>query len=293
MARKFGARSGAPAPWLLLTPALLLLIAMTVAPALYLLYSSLFHTELLSSESQFVGLRNYLQVLTNSEIWHDALVTLQFVALVVGVEMALGLALALLLDRKLPEQGIVSALFILPLGVAPVVSALVFRQLLDPNYGWLDFYLNRPIEWLSNPGTAWVALVGLDAWQWTPFVALIVLAGLQGVPEETKEAARVDGAGSWQLFRRVTLPLLQPFLAVALLLRTIEAFKTFGTVKVLTGGGPGTSTELVNLTIYRIALQDFNIGAAAALGICFLLVLSVIVQQLLRIFARNSELVEV
>jgi multiple sugar transport system permease protein len=138
-----------------------------------------------------------------------------------------------------------------------------------------------------------VALVGLDAWQWTPFVALIVLAGLQGVPQETKEAARVDGAGSWQLFRRVTLPLLQPFLAVALLLRTIEAFKTFGTVKVLTGGGPGTSTELVNLTIYRIALQDFNIGAAAALGICFLLVLSVIVQQLLRIFARNSELVEV
>jgi multiple sugar transport system permease protein len=268
-------------------------MAMTVAPALYLLYSSLFHTELLSSESQFVGLRNYVEVLTNSEIWHDAGVTLQFVALVVGVEMALGLALALLLDRKLPEQSLVSALFILPLGVAPVVSALVFRQLLDPNYGWVDFYLKRPIEWLSNPGTAWVALVGLDAWQWTPFVALIVLAGLQGIPQETKEAARVDGAGSWQLFRRVTLPLLQPFLAVALLLRTIEAFKTFGTVKVLTGGGPGTSTELINLTIYRIALQDFNIGAAAALGICFLLVLSVIVQQLLRIFARNSELVEV
>jgi multiple sugar transport system permease protein len=132
----------------------------------------------------------------------------------------------------------------------------------------------------------------MDVWQWTPFVALILMAGLQGLPQEPKEAAAVDGATGWQLFVTITLPMLRPFIAIAVLLRTLDAFKTFGTIKVLTGGGPGTSTEIVNLTIYRVALQDFSVGAAAALGITFLIMLSIIVPQLLTVMARNTDLVE-
>jgi multiple sugar transport system permease protein len=118
------------------------------------------------------------------------------------------------------------------------------------------------------------------------------MAGLQGIPPEPREAAAVDGAEGWRLFWDVTFPLLRPFVAIAVLLRTLEAFKTFGTIRVLTGGGPGISTEIINLTIYRTALQDFSVGAAASLGIAFLVFLSILVPQMLRILARNSDLVE-
>jgi multiple sugar transport system permease protein len=152
--------------------------------------------------------------------------------------------------------------------------------------------MGEPIAWLSNPQTSWFTVISLDVWQWTPFVALILMAGLQGIPPEPREAAAVDGAEGWRLFWDVTFPLLRPFVAIAVLLRTLEAFKTFGTIRVLTGGGPGISTEIINLTIYRTALQDFSVGAAASLGIAFLVFLSILVPQMLRILARNSDLVE-
>jgi multiple sugar transport system permease protein len=231
-------------------------------------------------------------------VWWDALTTLQFVVLAVVVELLLGLILALMLSRKLAETNLITALFILPLGVAPVVSALVFRVLLDPAYGWVDYYLqtwgviDQPIDWFGEPVYAWIAVIALDVWQWTPFVALILLAGLQGMPVEPKEAALLDGANSLQLFRYVILPFLKPFLAIALVFRTIEAFKTFGSIFVLTGGGPGTSTSLINLDLYRIALQNFDVGAAAALGICFLLALSLIMGRLLSVLGRNTDILE-
>jgi multiple sugar transport system permease protein len=237
-------------------------------------------------------------VLSDRDNWADALSTVEFVVLSVAIEIGLGLGLALLLNRRLPETNLLTALFILPLGIAPVVSALVFRVLLDPAYGWVDYYLQTwgiiadPIDWLGNPETAWLAIVGLDVWQWTPFVMLILLAGLSGVPSEPKEAAALDGAGPLRLFWHITLPFLRPFIAIALVLRTIEAFKTFGSIFVLTTGGPGTSTEVINLDLYRIALQNFDIGAAAALGIVFLLFLSVIMQQLLKVLGDNTDILE-
>jgi multiple sugar transport system permease protein len=284
--------------WGLMAPALILLLTMAVAPAIYLAYVSFRHENLLGQGSEFVGLQNFSRVLTNPENWSDALSTLEFVALSVAFELGFGLGLALLLNRRLPESNVLTALFILPLGVAPVVSALVFRVLLDPAFGWVDYYLQTwgligaPIDWLGNPVTAWVAIVGLDVWQWTPFVTLILLAGLSGVPSEPKEAAIVDGAGPLLLFWHITLPFLRPFIAIALVLRSIEAFKTFASIFVLTGGGPGTSTEVINLALYRIALQDFDIGAAAALGIVFLIFLSVIMSQLLKVLGRNTDIME-
>jgi multiple sugar transport system permease protein len=284
--------------WGLLAPALILLLIMTVVPTIYLVYFAFRHENLLGSDSHFVGFANFARVLSDPTVWWDALSTIQFVAISVALELGLGLFLALMLNKRLPETNLVTALFILPLGVAPVVSALVFRVLLDPAYGWVDYYLqtwgliDQPIDFFGDPVWAWVAVIGLDVWQWTPFCALILLAGLQGVPSEPREAAMLDGASPIRLFWHIVLPLLRPFLAIALVLRSIEAFKTFASIFVLTGGGPGTSTEVINLDLYRMALQDFDIGAASALGICFLLVLAIVMQQLLNVLGRNTDILE-
>ena len=285
--------------WSLVCPAMVILLLMTIAPTIYLLQSSLFSFTLLNPElKRFVGLQNFVQTVLDPTIRQDILVTLLFVILAVGIELLAGLILAVALAPRSLGNTIGSTILLLPFAVTPVVSALIWRQLLNPNYGWVDYYLQRlgiigrPIEWLSSAPTAWMAIVGLDVWQWTPFVALILMAGLQGIPKEPQEAAAVDGANAWQTFWHVTLPQLRPFIALAVLLRLVEAFKTFGTVQILTGGGPGRATELINLTLYRVGLQDFQIGAAAALGILFLILLSIIVSQLLQVLGKNTELLE-
>jgi multiple sugar transport system permease protein len=292
-------RSETTVGWSLVSPAVAILLVMTIAPTVYLLHASLFNFTLLNSElKRFVGLENFVHVFTDPTVRQNIEVTLLFVVLAVGSELIAGLILAVALAPRSLGNTIGSTILLLPFAVTPVVSALIWRQLLNPNYGWVDYYLQRlglitrPIEWLSSAPTAWVAVIGLDVWQWTPFVALILMAGLQGLPREPLEAAAVDGANAWQSFWHVTLPQLRPFIAIAVLLRVVEAFKTFGTVQILTGGGPGRSTELINLTLYRVGLQDFQIGAAAALGIVFLLLLSVIVSQLLQVLGRNTELLE-
>ena len=232
--RPFGRRLSFSPPsmgWALLAPALLLLLAMTVAPAVYLFFLSFRHENLLGPGSTFVGFQNFARALDNAETWQDWIATLKFVVLAVAIEMGIGLALALMLNSKLPERNFLSALYILPLGVAPVVSALVFRVLLNPTYGWIDYYIqswgltDQPIDWLGDPVTAWIAVIALDVWQWTPFVALILLAALSGVPTEPRAAALLDGAGPIAMFWYITLPFIRPFIAIAVVLRSIEAFK--------------------------------------------------------------------
>jgi multiple sugar transport system permease protein len=285
--------------WALVMPAVGVLLLLTIFPALYLLWASFRRFNLMTPDNAaFIGLENYRNIATNADIRHSMLVTILFVGAAVGIELILGLLLALILAPKSRSNAAAATLLILPMAVTPVVSALVWRELFNPNYGWVNYYLRQigimhePIAWLSNPQTSWFTVISLDVWQWTPFVALILMAGLQGIPPEPREAAAVDGAEGWRLFWDVTFPLLRPFVAIAVLLRTLEAFKTFGTIRVLTGGGPGISTEIINLTIYRTALQDFSVGAAASLGIAFLVFLSILVPQMLRILARNSDLVE-
>lgn len=294
-----GRRLDANPAFLLLAPALIILLAMTIGPAIFIFGASLFNVELMNAgAARFVGVGNYIQTLTNPNVWWGLAATLFFVVVAVAIELVLGLFVALLLARKLPESNLMSALILLPMAMTPAVSALIWRELLDPNFGWVSYYLQawhitaQPIAWLSGSTTAWIALIALNVWQWTPFVALILLAGLQGVPDDAREAAMLDGANDWQLFRYITLPLLRPFIAIALLLRVIDAFKTFDIIQVLTGGGPGTATETINLMIYRVALQDFNVGAASALGVFFLIILVIIVQQLLKIFARYTDILE-
>jgi multiple sugar transport system permease protein len=286
-------RRTALSAWAMMSPLLVVLIVMTIAPAIYLFYSSLRSGTLLGGDSQFIGLDNYKDVLTDPDQRHTFIVTFAFVIVAVSIQTLLGLGLAIPLAAQTRANKIAGTLMLLPFVVTPAVSALVFRELLNPNYGWLDYYMGKiglpaNVEWLSNDSTAWMAVIGLDVWQWTPFVALILVAGLQSLPAEPVEAAAIDGASAWQTFRFVTLPLLMPFLAIAVVLRTIQAFKTFDSFKILTGGGPGNATEIINLGIHRVALQSFRIGAAAAAAVFFLIILSVFVPVLLRVVGRHA-----
>ncbi|MFH5823535.1 carbohydrate ABC transporter permease [Georgenia sp. AZ-5] len=267
---------------------------MTVVPAIYILRASFRNEVLLGTGGGWVGLDNYRDVLSAPGIRHSILVTLVFVGIVVALELVLGLVFALALSARTRASTVGTTLLLLPFAVTPVVSALIFKELLNPNYGWINYYfgsigLPGNIEWLSHSRTAWVALIGLDVWQWTPFVALILIAGLQTIPPEPLEAAAIDGANRWQTFWNVVLPQLTPFIAIAVVLRTIQAFKTFDSFKVLTNGGPGTSTEIINLGIYRIALQSFQIGAASAMAVLLLIVLLLLTPALMRAVGRNAE----
>lgn len=276
-----------------MSPTLVVLSLMTIVPTIFLLRASLRSDTLLGPAGRFVGLQNYSSTLTDPTFWHSMLITVSFVAVAVALEMALGLALALPLAAQRRSNTWGTTLLLLPFAITPVVSAMIFKELLNPNYGWVDYYMGvlglpAHVEWLSNPTTAWIALIGLDVWQWTPFVALILIAGIQSLPGEPREAAAIDGASAGQTFWHVTLPQLKPFIAIALVLRTIQAFKSFDAFKIMTGGGPGDSTEIINLGIYRVALQSFRIGAAAAVAILLLILLSLLVPALLRGVGKNA-----
>ena len=223
------------------------------------------------------------------------MVTIGFVVVVVAIEMIVGFALALPLSGQTRANKIGAAIMLLPFAVTPAASAIVFKQLLNPNFGWIGYYLGqigllpKGTDLLSDPTTAWLLLVILDMWQWTPFIALILMAGLQSLPQEPREAAMVDGASPWQMFWHITLPQMVPFISIAVVLRAIQAFKTFDSFKILTGGGPGDSTEIINLGIYRIGLQTFNIGLACALGVIFLIILSLLIPVMQRVIGNRSD----
>src|SRR4051812_24161649 len=189
--RRWASQLGA---WGLMTPVLVVLLLMTVAPAVYIFRASFRNETLLGTGGRWVGLENYQFVLTDPTARRSMVITVLFVLVAVALEMVLGLLLALPLAGNTRANNIATTLLLLPFAVTPVVSALVVRELLNPNYGWVNYYLSRlglpsGIEWLSNPSTAWIAVIGLDVWQWTPFVALIMIAGLQSLPAEPLEAA--------------------------------------------------------------------------------------------------------
>ncbi len=284
--------------WLQMSPALIILLLMTIAPAIFLITKSLTNDSLLNSTSNFVGLENYQSILTDASLIRSAKVTAIFVALVVIIEMAAGIFFAQFLHKKTRANSLAGALLIIPFAVAPAVSAMIFRELLNPNYGWVNYFMGLlglpdQIDWLGNSFTAWVALIGLDVWQWTPFVTLILIAGMSSLSAEPLEAASVDGANGWQIFRHISFRLLAPFIGIALVLRTIQAFKTFDSFLILTGGGPGDSTSPLNLEIYRVALQSFRVGYASSMAIILLVAISVLTPLLLRILSRATQNEEV
>lgn len=266
-----------------LGPAVIWILVFTIFPLLYALYTSFFSFRF-GRINQFVGLANFGRLFTDANLHNGLRVTLTFVIVTVTIEMLVGFGLALLLNREMRGKNILRAIMILPLFATPVamgyLGITLFYEINGPINELIRAFGGTDIPWLSNPFWAQVAIILIDIWQWTPFVFLVSLAALQGLPADLFEAAEVDGASSWQSFRRITLPLMTPVLWLILLLRLVEAFKVFDIPTSLTLGGPGRATEVYSLFTYRTALRFFDHGYAAAQGFLLLFIVSLIVALL-------------
>jgi multiple sugar transport system permease protein len=231
-------------------------------------------------EADFVGLRNYFKLFGDPAFRESLGVTLKFAAVVVTVEMFLGVGLALLLDRNIRGMSVLRTLFILPMMIAPIVVGLMWRYMYHPTVGIFNKTLKSwgfdGVPWLSNGDWAFASVVIADVWQWTPFIFILSLAALQSLPQSAIEASKIDGATGWQQIIYIKLPLMLPVLIVTLLLRLIDSFKVLEVILVMTNGGPGLSTEILSLRINRTASEFRELGEAAAMSNLLLIVLLIL-----------------
>lgn len=278
----------------LLAPGVIVLVILSAFPLIYSLWLAFNKWNLgdRTATWHFVGLANFAAIFTSDPFfWSAVQATAVLVGSTVFIQMVLGLGIALLLNREFWGQGIVRTIVILPVMTTPVVIGLIWRFMYNPDRGIVNYLLSLAnitgLDWLGRLNTAMPAVVLVDVWQWTPFVVLVVLAALQALPKEPTEAALIDGANAWQRFRYVTFPLIQPAVLVALLIRLMDAFKTFDIIYVLTLGGPGVSTQVLSLYAYKQGFKFFNMGYAAALSYIMVVIMIILANVLLRNLSRK------
>lgn len=278
--------------WLLCAPAVGAMLLVCAYPVLYALWLSLHRYDLRFPEQQtFVGLANYLSVLSSPVWWQSLINTLIITIGSVSVELVLGLALALLMHRALFGRRTLRASVLVPYGMITVVAALAWKFAFDPTTGFVNALLDLDQAWLTQRGSAFFVIIFTEIWKTTPFVALLLLAGLTLVPQELLQAARVDGAGVVQRFWRVTLPLMKPAILVALLFRTLDAFRIFDTVFVQTRGAQ--DTESVSLVGYNTLIVRLNLGLGSTVSVliflCVVLIAILFVKGFGTSFTRSGE----
>ena len=249
------------------SPALALLACVAVYPIFYVLYLSLQRRLLIFDISRFVGLDNYAFLFRDDRFWNALGNTAYFTAVSVSLELLLGLAVAVLLNRSFPFKGLTRAFILIPWAVPTVVSAKMWEWMYNSDFGIFNYLLGTKVNWLGSPAWALNAAVFMDVWKTTPFVVVLLTAGLQVIPGELYQAAKIDGAGSWQIFRRITFPLLRPVILVVLIFRTLDAFRVFDAVYVLTGGGPANTTETLSIYAYKVLFQTLQFGYGSTLAV--------------------------
>jgi trehalose/maltose transport system permease protein len=279
--------------YLLVAPAIIALLAITGFPLVYNLWNS-FHTVQLADPAAghgFSGITNYKELFDEPGFTADLGHTILFTVVSVVFEVVVGLALAVVLNKRFRGRGIVRAAILIPWAVPTVVSAMLWKTMVDPQDGLVNYVLRSlhlpgaGITWSANTWASWAVVVAADAWKTIPLVAIILLAGLQIIPADVYEAAEVDGAGGWRTFWTITLPLLKPALMVALIFRTLGAFLVFDVIYILTGGGPGSSTETLGYLNWKafIVNSDFGYGGAISVALVVLsLVIAFVYTRLLR-----------
>lgn len=277
---------------LMLAPATIVLLGLTIFPFLASLYYSFTDYSLMSPDDvNIVWFANYGDLLSNPGFWSAARTTAIFTVAAVSIETLLGIGIAVLLHAETRGATIFRAIYLIPMAITPVAATFTFRLMFNPSLGVFNYVLelaHLPTQtWLADPRLALPSLIMVDVWQWTPFVLLIVAGALTVLPQEPFEAARVDGASSWQLFRDLTLPMLMPYIGVAVLFRSLDAFKTFDIIYALTGGGPGISTRTLNLLAYKQGIEYLEMGYAAAIAIVMLIIATVFA----RLFLRRTGLI--
>lgn len=238
-------------------------------------------------EARWVGLNNFVSAFSNPRVWSSLWTTLLFAAVCVSAEMVLGIALALALERPVRGTAFFRTLFILPMMIAPIAVGLVWRYIFDAQFGLINAVLALfrigPMGWLADPTLAFVAIVIADIWQWTPFVFIMMVAALANVDNSVIEASRIDGAKWWQMTFLVKLPMIAHVIAITLMMRLIDAFRVLEVIYVLTFGGPGDSTEILALHIYKTAFVGQQLGVAAAISVLLLMVVALLSWGALRL----------
>lgn len=274
----------------MLLPLLLLLLAAVGYPLGYSFWISLTDAKITDLQHiRFVGLQGYADLFANPDYWSAIRVTLTFVVAAVTTELVLGLCVALALQRQKHLRDFTRSFLLSPMFITPIAVGLMFRFLLNSQLGVIPAALSRvglSYDFFGSGRALW-SIVLIDVWQWTPFMVLLLLAGLEGLPKQPFEAARIDGASSWYTFRRVTLPLLAPVITVALLIRGLDALKVFEYVYAITRGGPGTETQSIQYLVYNTGITYFRLGSGAAMAYGLLLVVIVLVVVLFRRVERS------
>jgi multiple sugar transport system permease protein len=261
--------------WVFPAPAVIFIVVMMAFPIIYTAWISLTEWSMSAVEpAKFVGLENYIKLLgKDHRFWMSVWRTFYFTGLALVGETIIGLVLAVMLNRDFPGKNLLKTLFLLPMVATPVAIGMVWLLMFEPTIGYLNHFLKSlglPASlWLASEASALPSLVLVDIWQWTPMMALIILAGLVSMPSDPFEAAEVDGATAWQTFWHVTLPMLRPTIGMAVILRSIDALKTFDIIYSMTQGGPNYSTETLNLYGYNLGFGYFQMGSASSLLMVF------------------------
>jgi multiple sugar transport system permease protein len=268
-------------PYLVMAPGLLLLLSFALYPFVFLFKISFQEYSPIQMEKPFVGFSNYAQLFQDHNFWNAIKVTAIFVTSTVSLEFVIGLFLAVILNQLKIGQRIFQSIILIPIAMAPTVVGLMFRFMLNEQYGVFNYFIETlgfsRTAWLSDLHYALPALILTDVWQWTPFMMIILLAGLKGIPDEPYEAANIDGASAWQSFRYVTIPQLTRIIYIALLLRTIDAFRIYDTIYMMTKGGPINVTSTLSWIVYDKGFKflDFGYGAAICVVMLILVVLAI------------------
>jgi multiple sugar transport system permease protein len=277
--------------WMFGLPAAVIVVAVILFPWMFTLYMSV-HDWKVSGATPFVGLANYIKMLSDDRFLSSVVRTLYFTTAAVVAPVLLGVWAAMCFAEKFPMRGLARTLFVLPMMATPVAISLVWTMMFHPQLGVLNYLLTSvglpPSTWVYDTGTVIPTLVMVETWQWTPLVMLIVLGGLASLPTDPYEAAVLDGASRWQMFRHITLPLVWPFIMVAAVIRVIDALKTFDTIYVITLGGPGTASETINILLYQTAFAYYDLGYASAIVVVFFILILLISLLLLRVRKRED-----
>lgn len=281
--------------WIWVLPATLVLLGIVVAPLIYALRISFFKWPTIPGvKPTFNGVVNYIRIFTSDDRFWGALeVTFKYLAIAIPLQLILGFVLASALFRLRKGKQILSTYFLIPAMIPPVTVGAIWLLMLSTYYGPVNYFLNNIlglglVDWLTRPGPALAAIVVTDTWEWTPFMMIILYSGLVALPRTPYESAAIDGASAWQSFRYITLPLLAPPILVALIIRTIDGFKLFDIIYMLTAGGPGNATEVVSYYLYRTGFKYWNMSYAAALSVIVLIIMIAFISIYAKVLQRRG-----
>ena len=299
---RFGPSNRKVFPWVLMAPTLIILFAIGVYPFIYSLYIASQNVVLSRPFNPrfFVGLYQYQAVLHDPQFWQALWITLWFTVQAVFIEFWLGLGLALLFQRQLRGASVIRIFILIPMILPPLVAALIWRYMFYPGPGLATYYVGGLTQWLgwgqipvlSDPKIALQTLIFVDVWQWTPFMFLMMAAGLALIPRQPYEAAEIDGASAWRVFWTITMPLLRPAILIAVVIRTMDAFRTYELIVVMTRGGPGNATTTLNVYLTKTGLEFFDASKAAALSLIMMMVIIVMSFIFIRVLRARTEMAD-